>query len=37
MVVDDDADAGADDVDLKRIGELGQLHVFRDPDARPAA
>ncbi|CUA78174.1 Condensin complex subunit 2 [Rhizoctonia solani] len=37
MVVDDDADAGADEADVNRIGELGRLQVFRDPDARPAA
>ncbi|KDN42839.1 hypothetical protein RSAG8_06593, partial [Rhizoctonia solani AG-8 WAC10335] len=37
MVVGDDDDAGADEGDLKRIGELGRLQVFRDPDARPAA
>ncbi|KAF8705174.1 Condensin complex subunit 2, partial [Rhizoctonia solani] len=37
MVVDDDAEAGADEADLKRIGQLSELHVFRDPDARPAA
>ncbi|KAJ1306772.1 hypothetical protein OPQ81_007758 [Rhizoctonia solani] len=37
MVVDDDADAGAGETDLKQVGELGQLQVFRDPDARPAA
>ncbi|CAE6482102.1 unnamed protein product [Rhizoctonia solani] len=37
MVVDDDADAGAGEADLERIGELGRLQVFRDPDARPAA
>ncbi|CAE6527201.1 unnamed protein product [Rhizoctonia solani] len=37
MVVDDDADAGADEVDLNRIGQLSGLQVFRDPDARPAA
>ncbi|CAE7224402.1 unnamed protein product [Rhizoctonia solani] len=37
MVVDDDADAGADESDVKRIGELSRLQVFRDPDARPAA
>ncbi|QRV88845.1 condensin complex subunit 2 [Ceratobasidium sp. AG-Ba] len=36
MVVDDD-DAGAEDEDLKRIGDLARLQVFRDPNARPAA
>ncbi|KAG8703105.1 hypothetical protein FRC08_003077 [Ceratobasidium sp. 394] len=35
-VVDDD-DAGAEEEDLKRIGELARLQVFRDPNARPAA
>ncbi|CAE6402264.1 unnamed protein product [Rhizoctonia solani] len=37
VVVDDDADAGADDADVQRIGELSRLQVYRDPDARPAA
>ncbi|KAG8744178.1 hypothetical protein FRC10_010644 [Ceratobasidium sp. 414] len=36
MVVDDD-EAGAEEEDLKRIGELTRLQVFRDPNARPAA
>lgn len=36
MVVDDD-DAGAEESDMSRIGELARLRVFRDPDARPAA
>jgi condensin complex subunit 2 len=36
MIVDDD-EAGAEEDDLKRIGELSRLQVFRDPNARPAA